>query len=244
MGVLLVITVLVGGAAYGAGAFESIAFDSQSANVGAVREGQDVRLRFSFRNSGRSSATIVSVDPACGIETSIMRGRATAPDEDGDTEATIRPGLIISPGETGEIEARIRTAGHQGPLDRSILVTVKDPLERTIFLEINGNVEREFVADSTIVDFGAVAHDASLRREVRVRLDNTSHRVLAARSTDDYFDAHVESEQNAKFATVVVSTRGRGPSGLKFGTIRISTSSPHLRELTVPVRAVVADLPK
>lgn len=62
---------------------------------------------------------------------------------------------------------------------------------------------------------------------------------MSARATDEAFDAYVEAQDDG-MARIVVNVRPQTKPGLRFGTIRIGTSSPHLPQIVVPVSAVGA----
>jgi len=142
--------------------------------------------------------------------------------------------------EGGVVEARIPTRGHEGRITGTVALTTKDSLERTVVLTVEALVQREFVVDSPVVDFGRVPRGAQLQREVTVRVRSKDHTILSARSTDGSFGAYADVLPSGD-AAVVVTTKPSKEPGLKFGTIRIGTSSPDMPELIVPVRAVITD---
>jgi hypothetical protein len=218
-------TLSVGIAAYAAGAFDSVMFDTLVADVGSVSEGEPVQASFRFHNRGRPTATILDVTPSCGVVASLVRGRK------------------LAHGEGGEVEVRIDTAGYQGLTTGVVAVRLKDPLERTVLLTVKATVAREFVVENPIVDFGSMPRDVRAQRQLRIRLNGTEHRVLSARSTDENFDAYVDLRRTDGIADIVVTIKPQTQPGLRFGTIRIRTSSLHMPELIVPVRAVVAKMP-
>jgi hypothetical protein len=94
-----------------------------------------------------------------------------------------------------------------------------------------------------MVDFGTITSGSAVERQVRVRFETTHARVLRARATDYHFDARVASQLPGEYATVTVLARLGQQLGLRYGTIRIYTSSPYMPELIVPVRAVLTGSP-
>lgn len=220
--VLAVAALLIGIAAYAVGASQIVKFETLVIDAGSVREGQDVRATFRFRNHGASTATIVNIAPACGGAASVVSER------------------IVRPGQDGKIDVLIHTLRHQGPLTARLTVTLADPLERAVLLTVNALVEREFIVESPMVDFGKTARETAAQRELTIRLNKTEHRVVSVRSTDESFTAHVEPQSSDGITTVVIRVRPQSQLGLKFGTIRIITSSPHMPELIVPVRTVLS----
>lgn len=221
---LCIATVSLGVAAYAATALHAVRFDTLVRDAGSYKEGQIARATFHFRNDGHSAAAIISVVPACGVMASLVTGGT------------------VAPGDDGEVEVRMDTSGQQGPIAGTVAVTLRDPFKRTILLTLQATVAREFVVASPMVDFGTITGAGPSRRELRIRLNSTEHRILTARSTDDAFGAHVASSR-LDGAIVAVRTRRQAQQGLRFGTIRIATSSPHMPELIVPVRAMVAGPP-
>lgn len=218
---VVVATVLCGAAMYGAGELRVVEFNADIVDVGSVKEGEQVRFAFQFRNHGRFAATILNVTPACGVI------------------ASIAPGTTLAQGEGRELHGRIDTSGRQGMLTGSVTVTLKDPFERTVLLTVKARVDREFVVESPMVDFGSIARQAPAQRELRIRLNRTDSTLLSVRSTDENFDAHLETPNIDGVATVLVKAKPQMHTGRRFGTIRIATSSPHMPQLIVPVRAVV-----
>jgi hypothetical protein len=217
------VTVLAGIGAYASGELHTVKFETLAVDAGPVREGQPVRARFVFRNDGRRKVEIIDVVPACGgAEAHLVRGRT------------------LARGQDGEVEVVINTAGHQGPVAHEVAVTLKDPLERTVILTIKTFVDREFVPKKPLIEFGKIVPGVPAQGELAIQLNRTEYDVANARSTDENFDAYVDSNRTDGTARIIVTVRPQTQPGLKFGTIRIGTTSPHMPQLTVPVRAVVA----
>jgi hypothetical protein len=215
--VLLIVVV------YGAESVHGLAFDTITTDVGSVPEGREIHATFTFRNQGILSAAILDVGGSCN-----------------NVFVSLLNGPTIASGEIGAVEARVGTAGAQGRVMNTLIVRVKDPLERTVVLTVKALIEREFAPESSIVDFGQVPLETTAQRRLTIRLNSVEHTVVSARSTDASFDAHLDTRELGGVASVVVRTKSLNEPGLKFGTIRVSTSSPHMPELIVPVRVLVS----
>lgn len=84
--------------------YTSIRWKDTLINFGTVKEGDTVRLQFSFVNTGNKLLFINDVRPSCGC---------TIADY---------PEKPVSPGQTGSITAVFTTAWHPGTQQKSILV--------------------------------------------------------------------------------------------------------------------------
>jgi hypothetical protein len=222
LGSVLCVAVL-GAGTYAAGAVRGVKFDSVVDDVGSVPEGREITSRFKFRNRGLE-ASILDVSGSCNNVSASLVNRS-----------------VVARGESGAVETRVATAGTEGLQTSTIAVRVRDPFERTIVLTVRAHVEREFVPDVGIVDFGKVPRATSAQRLLGIRVNSQGQRVLSARSTDESFDVYVDQRYEPAPARLVVIARPRSERGLRFGTIRISTSSFHMPELIVPVRVQITD---
>jgi hypothetical protein len=209
----------LGAGTYAAGALQGIEFEKVTSNVGRLKEGEKAAVLFHFRNRGLTAATIVSLQPNCGLHASIVRGR------------------VLAPGQDGEIEARVQSTGRPTIFQGTIVVTVRDPIERTISLSVNGTIEREFTVEQKVIDFGTITKESNPSAEIRVQSIDGRDRIISAYSTDDSFEAHLLPDGDKSTMRIAVGNRFGSTPGFKFGTIRIRTSSVHMPELIVPVRA-------
>lgn len=139
-----------------ASAVHTVEFQTLAVDAGPAREGERVRATFRFRNDGRRTAQILDVVPTCGLEADLIRGS------------------MLAPGQDGEIEVRINTVGNQGSVSGEVMVTLKDPVERTVVLSLKANVEREFVRESSLIDLGDIAPGMAARRNLAIRLNTPS----------------------------------------------------------------------
>jgi hypothetical protein len=189
---------------------------------GVVPEGRLVNLRFRFHNGGHTAVSIADVSGSCGVFPSIVEGST------------------LQPGETGILEAHLVTVGRSGLLTGTVTVKFREPAEREVTLSVKSVVEPEFVLGQGIIDFGQIRSGEELQREVTIQVKSSARSIVSARTSDAHFEASVVGTGASDTVTVVVSAKGLDQPGLKRGTVRVSTSSPDMPELIVPLRAVVA----
>lgn len=95
----------------------TIKFEEVSFDFGKIKEGDVVKHKFTFTNTGENDLILENVKPSCGC---------TALDW---------PKEPIAPGKTGEIEAQFNSAGKSGPQMKYITLTLNsvERLERITF---------------------------------------------------------------------------------------------------------------
>lgn len=172
---IVVIVVCLGTAAYAAQRLHGVRVDATVADIGVVKQGQLVRHSFRLRNHGWANATIVRVEPECGVFASVPRDR------------TLRSG------GAAEFEVRVDTSLIEDAMRRLVRVTLADPFERTLTLSVTGKIEPEFLLETPVVDFGVVSGREAAVREVKIKLRETRHDLLTARSTDDAFESDLRT---------------------------------------------------
>jgi hypothetical protein len=99
----------------------------------------------------------------------------------------------LARGETGEVEVSIDSTGHEGRLTGTVRIVVADPFRRTVVLTVNSSVDREFVIENRLIDFGRIPPNTSAWREIKIPLKRAEYAVLGARSTDSNFDAYARA---------------------------------------------------
>jgi hypothetical protein len=95
----------------------TIQFDEVSFDFGKIKEGETVKHKFRFTNTGTNDLILENVKPSCGC---------TALDWPKDP---------IAPGKSGEIEAQFNSTGKAGPQMKYITITLNsaERLERITF---------------------------------------------------------------------------------------------------------------
>lgn len=99
-----------------------IAFDNQTFNFGAVKQGESVEHEYKFTNNGKRDLIIRKTKASCGC-TAIM------PTEN-----------IIAPGKSSSIKMKFNSRGKKGAQNKTITVYTNDPKNSEIKLRIKGNV--------------------------------------------------------------------------------------------------------
>ncbi len=98
-----------------------IAFEDESHNFGAIKEGIVAEFTFKFKNTGDQPLILKDVRPSCGCTT---------------PEWSKEP---VQPGKTGLIVVKFNSAGRPGKFNKSITITSNIP-EDTKILFISGTV--------------------------------------------------------------------------------------------------------
>ncbi len=95
----------------------TIAFEEVSYDFGKIKEGEVVKHKFKFTNTGTNNLILENVKPSCGC---------TALDW---------PKEPIAPGKSSEIEAQFNSSGKSGPQTKYITITLNsaERLERITF---------------------------------------------------------------------------------------------------------------
>jgi hypothetical protein len=95
----------------------TIAFDEVNYDFGKIKEGETVKHKFRFTNTGTNDLILENVKPSCGCT------------------ALEWPKKPIPPGESGEIEAQFNSTGKVGLQNKYITVTLNsvERLERITF---------------------------------------------------------------------------------------------------------------
>jgi hypothetical protein len=99
-----------------------IQFENPVYDFGEVEEGVDVKHTYIFKNIGRETAVITYVQPACVCTTAL------------DWDRT------VDPGEEGEISVLYKTPRFNGEITELIFVKTNLPEQRSIRLQLKGNV--------------------------------------------------------------------------------------------------------
>jgi hypothetical protein len=164
----------------------------------------------------------MSVQPACGC-TSI-----------GDWSKE------IAPGKTGVIVVQFNSARFNGPVYKSVKVTLNDPTTPTVELHLRGTVWKP-VELSASVAFLKVAAD-SQRGSASVRITNNMEEPLAlstAESDNRAFAVRIVTNQPGKEFHLVITTVPPLLVGPLQGKITVTTSSTNAPVLTVTAFASV-----
>ncbi len=117
----------------------TIAFEEVSFDFGKIKEGDVVKHKFKFTNTGTNDLILENVKPSCGC---------TALDWPKDP---------IAPGKSGEIEAQFNSAGKSGPQTKYITMTLNS-VERLERITFSGEVIPKVVPAGTAPDPTGTGH--------------------------------------------------------------------------------------
>ena len=101
-----------------------IKFDNTTFDFVNAKQGDKVECTFVFRNEGETDLIIRKVKASCGCT-------ATNPEK-----------TLLKKGEESKIIATFNTAGKEGKQNKSVTVISNDPVNSTIMLSLQGNVEK------------------------------------------------------------------------------------------------------
>ena len=144
------VSVLACFCAAAAAAAPRIVCDRPALDFGERDEGETVHAEFVLRNVGDAPLRIDRLRPACGC-----------------TVATLDQPLL-APGSQTVVRVDFTLRGRQGPQSKSVTVQSDDPQTPYLTLWLNGIVTRELALDPPYVNFGSLAPDAVVEREVRL----------------------------------------------------------------------------
>lgn len=99
----------------------SFQFESEVYDFGQLKEGDDAKAEFVFKNTGTEPIVITNVRPSCGCTTPYYSKEP------------------VAPGETGVIHASYGTKGRPGNFNRKIAVQTS---AGNVDIWIKGNVEK------------------------------------------------------------------------------------------------------
>lgn len=111
-----------------------IVFVNQKYDFGTIKEGSEVKFKYTFTNDGNSDLVIRKTRASCGCT-------ATSPEKS-----------VLKKGEESFINASFNSTGRKGAQHKTITVVTNDPTKPTITLELSGNVIDKNAPDPTSPD--------------------------------------------------------------------------------------------
>jgi hypothetical protein len=148
----------------------------------------------------------------------------------------------IAPGQTGEIEVTVNTE-NLNAVNKTVLVSTNDPLNREIRLSVTASVEPEFVLSERTIYFGSVPKGKESTRQIVITVaEGKDGKPLSAESTDGNVSVRLEpiTGSDGKKFKLDVTQRADAKDGYHYGVILVKTSSRLNPELKIPVRGIVA----
>lgn len=139
-------------------------FESKMFDFGRIREGEQVKVTFAFRNISDKPVEIESIRAACGCTTPSVFQK------------------VYQPGEQGTIEATYNSAGRRGRDSKTVNVKTAAPEEHNYVLTLGGMIVSDVYLSSGMVNFGDVEEGVGRRQTVEL-IDTTAEGVEIVSAT-------------------------------------------------------------
>ena len=190
---------------------------------GELDESAVVEHEFVLRNAGTAPLNITSVRAACGCTVASLQDP------------------IVQPGTQTVIKARLSLQARRGHQSKSIYVQSNDPLMPYLSLWMNGTVTVELALDPTFANFGSIAPDTNMTREVRLVSRRPGVTITNVTCDVPQFAVSVFGEPERKGQGFEIRTVPPLGSGQTRATVTVCTDHPERREqLRIAVVAFVA----
>ena len=143
-----VLAVLLASAVFAQAAKQpKIVFKDEAKDFGKIKQGDEPKFEFVFKNDGDAVLTIKNVETSCGCTAALV--------SDKDDNKTVK----FEPGKSGKIKVVFNSRGYQGEVTKYIYVDSDDPLAPRLQLKITAAVD---VPPQPRIDLDRYSHDAGL----------------------------------------------------------------------------------
>ena len=198
-----------------------VQFERNSYDFGDVYRGDKVKYRFSYVNSGDGPLVVQGIHAACGC-----------------TAVEAEKGRPFSPGESGEIEVTLDTTNFTGPITKVITVMTNEKHIPDRALTVRANIRDEIAADPPLADFGEVRSKDGGEQQVTIKsVAKMPVDISSLRFNKDVMEAVLTKDPTGKFWTLRVKLLKGIRTGFLKETVYARTTSTHIKELPIPVRA-------
>lgn len=192
--------------------------------AGTVRQGDEIRHRFEFRNAGGRELRVRDVRVAC------------------DCAAEIDAGEVLAPGASGAIEIMVATDDLAGAVRRTATVFSNDPQAPAIRLELAAEVEPIVVIEPRELYVGRVAPGAQVAKAVRVSFaDGSPAQLQQLTAAGAIVRPHWTTDGSPADRSFAVTIADDAPAGAFVETVTVRTSHPDRPHIAVKVGGVVVD---
>ncbi|HID30721.1 MAG TPA: DUF1573 domain-containing protein, partial [Desulfobacterales bacterium] len=191
-------------------------FDEPVYDFGKVMAGVYVDHSFRFRNAGKKTLRIISVNMSCGCTTAGKWPRK------------------LEPGQEGELPVKLDTKGFSGAISKSIDVESNDPLHPVVTLKLNGNVWKPIVVKH--VGGMGIIPDLTKPYERSVRLSNRLNKpikILGITPSDPGFKTSLKTLKDGYEYLVTITISPPYKTGGFSGKLEIKTSAKEVPSLKV-----------
>ena len=191
-------------------------------DFGTILQGETVRHRFTFSNTGDAPLQVEKVSSSCGCTAALASAK------------------VLAPGESGEIQTSFDSARFRGDVSKTVYLYTNDPVRPMVQLQLKGVVREEVTLEPQLVNFGTVAPKKTVsakvtlvnqgEREVRLGKPETTAPELTAS-----FD--VEAVPPRGKATITLSLAPKPGQSRFSGYILFKASGSREHDLRIPVYA-------
>lgn len=198
-----------------AGGSAKIWFENPNHDFGVVKDKEELKVVFKFRNAGGSPLIIEKINTGCGCTVAALDKNEYAP------------------GESGEINITYNPKGH-GKSSRNIQVMTNDPEQRSFSLTIGAEVVPVVVASPTALQFGQVSIGNERAMTLQVFSRDPGMKITSVESNGPEFDVKVVENPVREgfidpnlpgFGAVQVTLKGDASVGRLLRVITVRTSA-------------------
>lgn len=195
-------------------------FEETEYKFGRIEGGKELKHTFKAKNVGVGVLKVLNVHPTCGC--TVATGWARE----------------VPPGGTWELNVIVRTAGFNGAVTKTVIVTTNDPKKPNIELRLTGEIIARFKYESRqIFHFGRLQKDAQQTQTTRIvsQLEPLTKLIEAKVVPPDGFRAELTPREDGKSWDLAVSTVPPLKEGMNQATVEITTDSKEEPVLRLPI---------
>lgn len=191
-------------------------------DFGTVLQGETVRHRFAFSNTGDAPLNVEKVGSSCGCTAALASAK------------------VLAPGENGEIQASFDSARFRGEINKTVYLYTNDSARPMVQLQIKGTVREEVTLEPQLVNFGTVTPKRTVTTKVTLVNQGDREVLLGKPET-------TAPELAVSIAKETVPPRGKGtitlsltpkPGQTRFsGYVLFKASGAREHDLRIPVYA-------
>jgi len=191
-------------------------------DFGTILQGETVRHRFEFSNTGDASLQVEKISSSCGCTAALASAK------------------VLAPGESGEIQTSFDSARFRGEVSKTVYLYTNDPVRPMVQLQLKGVVREEVTLEPQLVNFGTVAPRTTVstkvtlvnqgEREVRLGKPETTAPELAVS-----FNAEAVPARGK--ATITLSLTPKPGQSRFSGYVLFKASGAREHDLRIPVYA-------
>ncbi|MDI6793331.1 MAG: DUF1573 domain-containing protein [bacterium] len=201
--------------------YPDIQFEERTYDFGAAGQQEKIVHEYRFKNTGKETLVIKSVNSSCGCIAEILSPKT------------------IPAGENGSIKVTFETRRYRGKQAKSIFVETNDPDEPEIELEISGMIKTEVAVVPEFLYFGDIEKGKTLTKEIKlIQIGNEELNLEKVEVSANYLSAGVsnlEDERHRGFKIKVGLNSDTPPVGKFAEVITLHTNFRERPRIDVPV---------